>query len=159
MDARKFEETKDLTMQDFQNIVNKIADLTEYRASPLFKHHKSKDEITKILLNMWFNGELAVYRDTTTHKLAGVLSCSITELWWIEGDVLIENLLVSLESAPNGFGAFAIDIMEEIAYRNNCVLICSGSSMIQDSTLIQNMYKKHGFTVYGESYLKEVEQH
>lgn len=157
MDTTKFKLVENPTITDMRKIVTAIAKKHDNNATPLFKHRRTLNELAKTFMRMNIEDTLAVFENIETHKLAGVIACKVGELWWIEGSILFEELVVSLEDTPTGFGSFAVDLLEYIAKENACVMICSGSSMVQSSKIVQNMYKKHGFVVYGESYLKELE--
>ena len=156
MDTKRFEEVTRMTPEDFDNLVYIIADRADKQATPLFKHRKSNEELSEILCQMWWHEELHVFADADTKEWAGVIAFDTAELWWIDGIVLVEDMLVSLSKRPSGFGSFAVSYLEKEAKNRGCSLILSGSSMVQDSQIVQNMYKKHGFVVYGESYLKEL---
>jgi len=156
MDTSKFRPiSKRLTFGDFINIVTIIDELTKGKEAPLFKHHKPKHELACVLFRAYVVGTVTVYEHTDGY-LAGLMGCGVSELWWIDGKVLIEELVISLTSFPTGFGSFAITELERIAKDNACVLICSGSSMITNDAHVKNAYCKAGFVDYGSSFLKEV---
>lgn len=156
MDTKSFRPvSKRLTLKDFINIVDIIDEVTKGKEAPLFKHHKPKYELANVLFKAYVAGSIAVYEHTDGY-LAGLMGCGVAELWWIDGKVLIEELVVSLTSFPTGFGSFAIAELERIAKDNACVLICSGSSMITNDAHVKNAYRKAGFIDYGSSFLKEV---
>jgi hypothetical protein len=157
MDSTKFKLIENPTITDMYDVVHIMSKKYDKDATPLFRHRKSLNELAKTFMQMFMNDTLAIFENTETHKLAGVVACVVGNLWWIEGDILFEELVCSLEDKPTGFGSFAVGLLEEIAENNGCVMICSGSSMVQSSKIVQNMYKNHGFVVYGESYLKEME--
>lgn len=157
MDTTKFKLVERPTITDMYKIVTAITKKHDGNATPLFRHRRSVPELAKTFMHMFMDNTLAVFENTETNKLAGVIACTVGELWWIKGSILFEELVVSLEDKPTGFGSFAVELLKEIAEDNDCVMICSGSSMVQSSKVVQNMYKKHGFVVYGESYLKEME--
>lgn len=155
MDTKEFKPVMNLTQKDFEEIVTAITKQADKNPTPLFKHRKSIQELAYEMLQKYKAGNLAVFANDEG-QYAGILACDVVELWWIEGPVLVEDLVVSIDTKYNGFGRFAVKLLEAIAQDNDCVMICSGSSMMQDSPLIRNMYKKQGFVVYGESYLKEM---
>lgn len=155
MDTQKFTIVPDVTFDDMEKIVVAVTKQADKNSTPLFKHRKSIKDLTKQLWKMQQLGTLGVFVNEQG-EYAGLLACHLVELWWIEGNVLVEDLVVSIDTKPNGFGRFAVQVLEDIAHDNECVMICSGSSMVQDTPMIRNMYKKYGFVVYGESYLKEL---
>ena len=151
-----------LFINDFQNMVNKVLEKWEGQESLLFKHHIPAVQLAYRLQDLHHKGLLHVYDVQVGDSepiLGGLLGCGVGSLWWIEGDVLIEELVVSLTGTNYGFGRFAIEEMERMALMKQCVLILTGSSMFKKTQLITNMYRKKGFEVYGESYLKEVTPH
>lgn len=148
-----------LFINDFQSIVNMVLRKWEGQGSLLFKHHIPAVQLAYRLQDLYHKGLLHVYDvqvDDRKPILGGLLGCGVGNLWWIEGDVLIEELVVSLTDSNYGFGRFAVEEMERMAIMKSCVLILTGSSMFKKTRLITNMYRKKGFEVYGESYLKEV---
>lgn len=140
---------------DMKKIVVAVTKQADKNPTPLYAHRRSIEDLTTQLLSMQDDGTLAVFADEKG-DYAGLLACNVVELWWIDGPVLVEDLVVSIDTKPNGFGRFAVQLLEQIARDNHCVLICSGCSMVQDTPIIRNMYTKKGFVVYGESYLKEM---
>ena len=155
MDTPKFTLVENVKPNDMEKIVTAITKQADKNPTPLFKRRRTVFELTLQFLRMQKEGTLAVFADRHG-DYAGVLACNVVELWWIDGPVLVEDLVVSIDTKPNGFGRFAVQMLEKIAHDNDCVMICSGCSMMQDTPLIRNLYKKQGFTVYGESYLKEL---
>lgn len=146
-----------LTIEDFQKMAKAVAEMNDDKATPLFHHRKSIAELAYHTYDMWIKGFLFVYAtDDDPITPIGVLACSIAELWWIDGKVLSEDLVVGFGPNSSGFGRFAVDALEKIALENACSLILSGSSMVNKSEQVTNLYKKKGFVVYGVSYLKEV---
>lgn len=156
MDTPKFTLVNNVTLDDMEIIVMAVTHQADKNPTPLFRHRKSVQDLARQLWKMQKLGTLAVFANEQG-KYAGLLACNVVELWWIDGPVLVEDLVVSIDTKPNGFGRFAVQILEDIARDNECVMICSGSSMVQDTPIVRNMYKKHGFVVYGESYLKEMD--
>lgn len=155
MDTSKFTLVSDVTFDDMEKIVVAVTKQADKNPTPLFRHRKSIKDLTVQLCKMQQLGTLGVFANERG-EYAGLLACNVVELWWIDGRVLVEDFVVSIDTKPNGFGRFAVQVLEDIAQDNECVMICSGSSMVQDTPMIRNMYKKHGFIVYGESYLKEL---
>lgn len=146
-----------LFISDFQRIVALADTLVSGKETILFKHHKSLNELAYQMEDFYEKGTLMVYEDVNEPNVpVGILSCGVTELWWIEGKVLLEEFVLSLTKRDCGFGRFAIDTMETLAKINGCVLILSGSSMVEKTKEVENMYRKKGFVVYGESFLKEL---
>ena len=155
MDTPKFTLVNDVTLDDMEIIVTAITHKADKNPTPLFRHRKSIQDLAQQMWKMQKLGTLAVFADEQG-KYAGILACNVVELWWIDCPVLVEDLVVSIGTKPNGFGRFAVQLLEDIARDNECVMICSGSSMVQDTPIVRNMYKKNGFVVFGESYLKEM---
>lgn len=155
MDTPKFTLVNNVTLDEMEIIVMAITHQADKNPTPLFRHRKSQRDLVQQLMKMYEQGSLAVFANEQG-KYAGLLACNVVELWWIEGPVLVEDLVVSIDTKPNGFGRFAVQLLKKIAKDNKCVMICSGSSMVQDTPIVRNMYKKEGFVVYGESYLKEM---
>ena len=156
MDTKKFTliTDSDFDYEYFEDLVGELDGLLPTK-SPLYKYYKKKKVLAMILRTAYRTGQLFMYADKEGN-VAGLLMCHVDNLWWIDGNVLVEDLLISLSHRPTGFGSFAISELETIARISGCKIICTGSSMVKDSTPIRNMYKNSGFVVYGESYLKEV---
>lgn len=151
--------SRKLHIGDFQQITDYLYMKTKGIETPLFKHHKTPNELAYILYDFYQKGLLYVYElNDYDHmgELAGLLLCGVTELWWIEGKILLEELVVSLTETDCGFGRFAIQVMERKARENGCILICTGSSMVQKTKEVTNLYAKQGYEVYGVSFLKEL---
>ncbi len=146
-----------LLIDDFQCIVTVAAKKYDSLGTPLFRHRKSLNELAYTLFDMWKKGYLTVYVTTEQPDVpVGVLACSIQELWWIDGKVLMEDMVLSLSEKDCGFGRFAVRQLELLAQTNTCSLILSGSSMVERTKEVTNLYTKRGFVVTGVSFLKEV---
>lgn len=146
--------TCELTRNDFWCWAKRLHKLLPTKA-PLYKFYKHWAELAEIVYQKYQQGYVFVYEDAQGVP-AGILICGIGNLWWIDGKVLMEDLVLSLRPHCTGFGSFAISEMERIANENGCLFICTGSSMLKEDQMVTNMYKKNGFVVYGESYMKEV---
>lgn len=146
-----------LLIDDFQRMTTLIAQKYDNLGTPLFRHRKSLNELACILFKMWKQGYLTVYSTQEEPDVpVGILACSVQELWWIDGKVLMEDLVVSFTDSDIGFGRFAVRQMELLAQVNTCSLILSGSSMVERTKEVTNLYTKRGFVVTGVSFLKEV---
>lgn len=149
---------KVLTITDFKEIVEGLNDKIMPHATALFKHRKSLTELSYYLYSFYKQGTLVVYAQVEVPEIpAGFLCVTIGELWWIEGRVLIEELVLSLTPRDTGFGRFAVWQMQRMAIANGCKLVLSGSSMVEKTKQVTNLYRDNGFEVYGVSFLKELE--
>lgn len=146
-----------LTIEDFQRMTTLMSKKYDNIGTPLFRHRKSLNELAYTAFDMWKEGYLTVYSTKDNPDVpVGVLACSIQELWWIDGKVLMEELVMSLTDKDIGFGRFAVRQLELLAQTNTCSLILSGSSMVERTKEVTNLYVKRGFEVTGVSFMKEV---
>lgn len=146
-----------LTIEDFQRMATLMSKKYDHIGTPLFRHRKSLNDLAYTAFDMWKKGYLTVYSTQDNPDApVGVLACSIQELWWIDGRVLVEDLVLSLTDTDIGFGRFAVRQLELLAQTNTCSLILSGSSMVERTKEVTNLYVKRGFVVTGVSFLKEV---
>lgn len=150
--------TDTLTQEDFNGYSDTILSNMTGSESTLFKHHKSSKALAACMYQKYLDGTVAVYMDKDGNA-AGVMGAYLGDLWWIKGNVLVEDFIISLAKEPNGFLSFAIDVLDLLAKYNNCVLICTGSSMMMQDKVVWNSYRKHGYENLGESFLKEVTEH
>ena len=107
--------SRKLHIGDFQQITDYLYAKTQGIETPLFKHHKTPNELAYILYDFYQKGLLYVY----------VLK-------------------------------FAIQDMERKARENGCIMNCTGSSMVEKTKEVTNLYTKQGYEVYGVSFLKEL---
>lgn len=148
---------KRLTIEDFQRIATLMSKKYDHIGTPLFRHRKSLNDLAYTAFDMCKKGYLTVYSTQDNPDVpAGILACSIQELWWIDDKVLVEDLVLSLTDKDIGFGRFAVRQLELLAQTNTCSLILSGSSMVERTKEVTNLYVKNGFVVTGVSFLKEV---
>lgn len=146
-----------LTIEDFQRMTTLMSKKYDNIGTPLFRHRKSLNELAYTAFDMWKEGYLTVYSTKDNPDVpVGLLACSIQELWWIDGKVLMEELVMSLTDKDIGFGRFAVRQLELLAQTNTCSLILSGSSMVERTKEVTNLYVKRGFEVTGVSFMKEV---
>lgn len=146
-----------LTIEDFQRMTTLMSKKYDNIGTPLFRHRKSLNELAYNAFDMWKGGYLTIYSTKDNPDVpVGILACSIQELWWIDGKVLMEDLVMSLTDKDIGFGRFAVRQLELLAQTNTCSLILSGSSMVERTKEVTNLYVKRGFEVTGVSFMKEV---
>lgn len=149
--------SKKLSLTDFKDIVKQVNEQLKGKETPLYKYHKPDEDLAEILYYYYANNHLHVYERKGKEGIpCGLLMYSIENLWWIQGTVLLEHLVLSLDRKDYGFGTFCINTMEKYARANNCILVISGASMANRVKSVANMYKKKGFIVYGMDFLKEL---
>jgi len=95
----------------------------------------------KYLMLLHQQGKFKAWEDSDG-KFMGSVGCSITPLWWTDGEFgLNEEFVIGVSP---GFGRIALAYFESVAHEFDCALISAGNTLGMLPQQTVNMYMRKG---------------
>ena len=95
----------------------------------------------KAILHYFRNEAEGVVVYTEDNEIFGFVLVSLFKPWWSSKFLLNEESVFGFKA---GFGRVALEVLEDLAKLSNASFICTGSLLMSDYKMVENLYLKKG---------------